>query len=116
VALLRCRAAVAALDVSGDERVGRDLVLAALAAPARQIAHNAGEDGPVVVARILTGEGPFGWDARHGRYGDLIAAGIIDPAKVTRVALQNAASIGGLLLTTDAVVVDEDDADEESPE
>ncbi len=116
VALLRSRLAVARLELAGDERVGRDIVLAALEAPARQIADNAGERGTVIVARILEHAGAWGFNAQTGIYEDLEAAGILDPAKVTRCALQNAASIGTLVLTTDAIVVDapEEPADGEA--
>ena len=113
VALMRAQPAVRALRLSGDEAVGRDLVLAALEAPARQIADNAGEPGAVAVERIRDHAGAWGFNALTGVYEDLEAAGIIDPTKVTRCALQNAASIGALVLTTDAIVVD--DAGEEKP-
>ena len=106
VALLRAQPAVRALALGGDEQVGRDIVLAALELPARQIAENAGEVGPVVVERIRAGAGAWGYNALTGVYEDLETAGILDPAKVTRCALQNAASIGALVLTTDAIVVD----------
>ena len=105
VALLRSRAALVQLELGGDERVGRDIVLAALEVPARQIADNAGERGTVTVARILEHSGAWGFNAQTGIFEDLEAAGILDPTKVTRCALQNAASIGTLVLTTDAIVV-----------
>jgi chaperonin GroEL len=89
--------------------MGVRIVAAALEQPARQIAENAGESGAVVVERIRGGEGAFGFDAVQGRYCDLDGAGIVDPAKVARCALQNAASIGTLVLTTDAIVVDRDE-------
>jgi len=107
VALLRARPELSALTLSGGERVGRDIVLAVLELPARQIAENAGEPGAVAVGRILAERGAWGYDAQAGRYTDLDAAGILDAAKVTRCALQHAASIGALVLTTDAIVVDE---------
>ena len=109
VALLRAQPAVRALPVPADEVVGRDIVARAIEEPARQIAANAGEEGPVAVGRIREGEGGFGYNAATGEYGDLIAWGIIDPVKVVRSALQNAASIASLVLTTDAVVVDSDE-------
>jgi chaperonin GroEL len=115
VALLRAQAAVRALALTPEEQVGRDIVLFALELPAMQIAENAGLDGPVVVERIRRAGGDIGLDASTGNYVDLAAAGILDPAKVTRCALQNAASIGSLVLTTDAIVVDSDD-DESAPE
>jgi chaperonin GroEL len=106
VALLRTQAALRALDLPAEEAVGRDIIVRALEEPARQIASNAGEEGPVAVARIREGKGGFGYNAATGVYGDLLAWGIIDPVKVVRCALQNAASIASLVLTTDAVVVD----------
>jgi chaperonin GroEL len=116
VALLRAQAAVRAVTASGDEAVGRDIVLAALEAPASQIAENAGADGAVVVARILEGKDDFGYDAITGEYRDLFEAGIMDPTKVTRSALQHAASIGSMVLTTDAIVVESEEEDETPPE
>ena len=106
VALLRAEAAVRAMEMPDEEAVGRDIIVRALAEPARQIATNAGEEGPVAVARIREGQGGFGYNAATGEYGDLLAMGIIDPVKVVRCALQHAASIASLVLTTDAVVVD----------
>jgi len=94
------------LDLPGDEQTGVNIVRVALDAPLRQIAVNAGLEGGVVAEKVRnlpTGEG---LDASAGEYKDLIKAGIIDPAKVTRSALQNAASIAGLFLTTEAVVAD----------
>jgi chaperonin GroEL len=114
VALLRARAAVRALSASGDEAVGRDLVFETLEEPARQIAENAGADGAVVVARILAGTDDYGFNALTGEFVDLFEAGIIDPTKVTRSALQHAASIGTMVLTTDAIVVDSE-SDEATP-
>lgn len=106
VALLRAQPAVKAMQVPPEESVGRDIVLRALEEPARQIASNAGEEGAVAISRIRQGTGAFGYNAATGEYGDLMAWGILDPVKVARCALQNAASIGALVLTTDAVVVD----------
>ncbi len=112
VALLRAQQAVESLALSGDEGRGRDIVRRALEEPARQIADNAGEDGAVALAHIRRGDGPFGFDALSGEYLDLIELGVVDAAKVARCALQNAASIGGLVLTTDAVVVEAPEEDE----
>ena len=106
VALLRAQPVVRGLTLAGDERVGRDIVVGALEVPARQIADNAGEAGCVAVERILEHGGAWGFNALTGSYEDLEAAGILDPAKVTRCALQHAASIGSLVLTTDAIVVE----------
>ncbi|MDP4015153.1 MAG: chaperonin GroEL [Candidatus Nanopelagicales bacterium] len=99
-------AAFEKLELSGDEETGAALVKSAVTAPLRQIAVNAGLEGGVVVEKVRSLEPGWGLDASTGEYVDMIAAGIIDPAKVTRSALQNAASIAGLFLTTEAVVAD----------
>ena len=108
VAYLRAIAAVEAAKskARGDEKVGFDIILSALKSPTRQIVENAGEDGSVVVDAILEKEGAYGYDAATGNYGDMFKFGIVDPAKVTRLALQNAASVAGLLLTTDVLVTE----------
>ena len=108
VALLRAAAGLARLRVANDDqRTGIDIVRRALAAPVRQIAANAGEDGSLVVGRILDNEAyGFGYDAQTGKYGDLLSQGVIDPTKVVRAALQGAGSIGGLMLTTEVMVTD----------
>ena len=90
----------------GDEKLGVDIVLGALSAPLCQIAANAGHDGPVVVEQVKAKGGKFGFDARNGEIVDMVKAGIIDPAKVARVALQNAASVAGLMLTTNVLVAE----------
>ena len=105
-ALLQASAALDGLDVSGDEATGVRIVRTALAEPLRWIAQNAGHEGYVVVAKVRDLPAGHGLDAASGEYGDLVAAGIIDPVKVTRSALQNAASIAGMLLTTETLVVD----------
>ena len=115
VALLRAQPALEQLQASGDEKAGIEIVLRALEEPALRIAENAGEDGARVVARIRAETGAVGFDAVGGRFCDLDARGIIDPVKVTRCALQHAASIGTLVLTTDAVVVDAEPEEEEPP-
>ena len=104
VALLRARAALDTMKLKGDEAVGVDILRRALLAPTRQIADNAGVHGPVVAQKIQEGEGNFGYDASANRYCDMVKEGIIDPTKVVRSALQNAASVATLLLTTDAMV------------
>jgi len=113
VALLRCRGAVekARSQAKGDEKIGIDIVLSALEAPIRQIAENGGIDGSVVADEVAQKETNIGYDANKGEYVDMLKAGIIDPVKVVRVALTNAASIAGLLLTTEALVtnLDKDD-------
>ena len=108
VALVRatagCRRLVKTLE--GDEKIGAQIVRRAIEEPLRQIVANAGEEGAVVVGKIHESKDPnFGYNAATGEYEDLVKAGVIDPTKVTRTALQNAASIAGLMLTTEAMVV-----------
>jgi chaperonin GroEL len=114
VALLRCREAVekARSQAKGDEKIGVDIVLHALEAPIRQIAENGGIDGGVVADEVAGKDLNVGYDANKGEYVDMFKAGIIDPVKVVRVALSNAASIAGLMLTTEALVtsLDKDEA------
>ncbi|MEB3186802.1 MAG: chaperonin GroEL [bacterium] len=95
-----------ATTVKGDERTGVEIVLRALEAPVRQIADNAGVEGAVIVEQVKRHENGFGYNAMTGEYVDMIGAGIVDPAKVTRSAIENAASIASMLLTTEALVVD----------
>ena len=108
VTLLRAQDAIDKIrGGSDDEKIGRTLVRRALEEPLRQIATNAGFEAGVVVEKVRTGEGAFGFDAANGAYGDLLAAGIPDPAKVTRSTVQNAASIAALLLTTEALIAEQ---------
>jgi chaperonin GroEL len=104
VALIRAAAVLADLALDGDERIGADIIARAIEAPLRWIANNAGHEGAVVVARVKALSGNEGFNAQTEVYEDLVAAGVIDPTKVVRTALQNAASIASLLLTTEAVV------------
>ena len=104
VSLLRALPALDSLKLTGDEAVGVDIVRRALRAPLRQIATNAGVNAAIVVQKVETAKGNEGYDASIDRYCDMVAEGIIDPTKVVRTALQNAASISTLLLTTDAIV------------
>jgi chaperonin GroEL len=104
VALIRAQAALEKLEVVDEQRSGVDIVRRAIEEPLRQIAQNAGEEGSIVVQKVREGTGPFGFNAATGQYGDLIAMGVIDPAKVVRSALQNAASVAGLMLTTEALI------------
>ena len=108
VAYLRAIAAINAArkDAEGDEVFGYDIVAEALRRPTWQIATNYGTDGDVVVEKILEGKGSFGFNASTGEYEDLIKAGIIDPALVAKTAIENAASIAGLMLTTDVLVTE----------
>ncbi|MCX5801006.1 MAG: chaperonin GroEL [Candidatus Eisenbacteria bacterium] len=115
VAFLRALGAVERLKLEGDEKIGKDIVAKAMEEPAKLIAFNAGKEGSVVVAKIKTLEANVGFNAQTNEYEDLVKAGIVDPAKVARVALQNAASISGLLLTTNALVADKPEEEEDMP-
>jgi chaperonin GroEL len=106
-ALLRCLPALEKLKLHDDEAIGVNLVKRALEEPTRQIAQNAGREGAVVVGRVRESKDEnFGFNAETGEFGDMVKAGVIDPAKVTRLALQNAASIAALMLTTEVLVAD----------
>jgi len=115
VAFLRAIPAVqqARSKARGDEKIGVDIIVHALRAPTRQIVANTGREGDVIVEQILEKSGPFGFDARKGEFTDLVKAGIIDPAKVSRVALESAASVAGLLLTTEVLVTELKDEDDD---
>ncbi|MDQ8188010.1 chaperonin GroEL [Pelagicoccus sp. SDUM812002] len=106
VALIRCRAAVEALAFSGDEQLGIEIVLRSLSSPIQALCDNAGVEGAVVAAEVARTVGNIGYNVATGVYEDLLISGVVDPTKVTRVALQNAASIAGLLLTTECMIVD----------
>lgn len=106
VALLRCQKTLKDLQLDGEERFGKDIVMKALEAPLRQIAQNAGYEGSIVVERVKEGDGAFGFNAQTEQYEDLVEAGVIDPTKVVRFAIQNAASVASLLLTTEAMVAE----------
>ncbi|MYM34187.1 chaperonin GroEL [Duganella sp. FT94W] len=107
VALLRARAAISQLQgANADQQAGIQIVLRALEEPLRVIVSNAGDEPSVVVAKVVGGEGNFGYNAATGEYGDMVQNGVIDPTKVTRTALQNAASIASLILTTEATISD----------
>ncbi|RMG20749.1 MAG: molecular chaperone GroEL, partial [Deltaproteobacteria bacterium] len=106
VALVRCLSALDGLHVSDEERVGVDIVRRACEEPLRQIASNAGFEGSIVVDKVKNGTGTFGFNAATCEYEDLVKAGVIDPTKVTRTALQNAASVASLQLTTEAMVAE----------
>ncbi len=106
VALLRARAGISIKGDNHDQDAGVKIVLRAIEEPLRQIVKNCGEEASVVVNKVLEGQGNFGYNAGTGEYGDMVAMGVLDPTKVTRTALQNAASIAGLMLTTDCMVTD----------
>jgi chaperonin GroEL len=113
VALLRAMGALEGEKFPGEMKMGADLVKRALEEPIRQISNNAGIEGSVVIQKVKDGKGSFGYNAESGNYEDLLKAGVIDPTKVTRFALQNAASVSGLLLTTEAMVADKPDSEDE---
>lgn len=115
VALIRASAALNNLRVSDDERVGVRIVQKALEEPARWIAQNAGAEGSVVLDKIKNGKGAYGFNAATEEFEDLVKAGIVDPTKVVRCALQNAASVAGLLITTEAMVADKPEKKKEMP-
>jgi chaperonin GroEL len=111
VTLIRAEAALEKLDLEDDEATGASIVRNALSQPARRIASNAGYEGSVIVDRIRS-ESQKGFDAAAGEWVDMVKAGIVDPAKVTRSALQNAASIAALVLTTESTVVEKPEEEE----
>jgi chaperonin GroEL len=108
LALLRCNDAVTAEETrcEGDERTGVQILKRSLEMPARQIAENSSVDGGVVVAKMQAGTGAYGFDAARKEYVDLVEAGIIDPTKVVRIALENAVSVAGVLLLTEATMTE----------
>ena len=105
-ALIRALPALANVNVDGDEKIGVVVVRKAVEAPLRFIATNAGAEGSIVVEKVKIETGNIGYDAEEGTYKDMVAAGIIDPTKVTRSALQNAASVAGLLITTECLITE----------
>jgi len=115
VAYIRAMKALKDAKFPGDEQLGVKLVLRALEEPLRQIAGNAGLEASVVVQEVMEGKGNFGFNAEAGKYEDLLTAGIIDPTKVTRFALQNAASVATLLMTTEAMVVEKPEKKKSAP-
>ncbi len=116
VALLRATKGLDQLNLDDpDEQIGVNIVKRALQEPLRQIAQNAGHEGAIVVAKVIEGKGNFGFNAETEEYGDMVASGVIDPTMVVRTALQNAASIGGLLLTTEALITDAPEDDKPAP-
>jgi chaperonin GroEL len=115
VALVRASATLANLRVSDDERVGVRIVQKALEEPLRWIAQNAGADGAVVLDKVKNGKGAFGFNAAKEQFEDLVKAGIVDPTKVVRTALQNAASVAGLMITTEAMIADKPEKKKDAP-
>jgi len=115
VAYLRCLPALKKIKLEGDRQTGVEIVLKALEEPIRQIAENAGKEGSVVAERVKQEKGAFGFDADKEEYTDMIEAGIVDPTKVVRFALQNAASVASLLITTEAVVAEKPKKEQGGP-
>ena len=114
VAYLRALESIEEVEVENeDQEIGVSIVREALEAPLRQIAENTGHEGSIVVQKVKDGEGDFGFNARTEEYGDLLDQGVLDPTKVTRSALENAASVGGMLLTTESVVADLESEEED---
>jgi chaperonin GroEL len=106
VALLRCAKAIDSLQLEGDEKIGSQIVRRAIEYPIRMLCANAGVEPGVVAQKVFEGKGNFGYNVATGEYEDLVKAGVVDPTKVTRTALQNASSIAGLLLTTEAMITE----------
>jgi chaperonin GroEL len=106
VALIRAQHVLEKLDVTPEQKVGVNIIRRAIEEPLRQISANAGVEGSIVVDKVKNGKGSFGYNARTDEYGDLLAQGVIDPTKVVRYALQNAASVAGLMLTTEALIAE----------
>jgi chaperonin GroEL len=115
IAFIRCISALSKVKLEGDEQLGVNIVKRSLEDPVRQIANNAGLEGSVVVEKVKEEKGAFGLNAETGEYEDLVKAGIIDPTKVTRYALQNAASVAALMLTTAAMVAEKPKEEKEMP-
>jgi chaperonin GroEL len=114
VALLRTLPALAMLKVSGEQEYGVNIIRRAIEEPLRQIAQNGGDEGAVVVNKVREGKGAFGYNVATNKYEDLVLAGVIDPTKVVRVALQNAASVAALMLTTEVMIAERTKGDKES--
>ena len=106
VALVRCIGVLDNIDVVGEEKDGISILKRSLGVPLRQIAKNAGHEGSIVFNKVLEGKDDFGFNAATEKYENLLAAGVIDPTKVVRFALQNAASVSGLMLTTEAMIAE----------
>ncbi len=115
VAFIRAQKALDKLEVPEEQKFGVAIIRRAIEEPLRQIAENAGEEGSIVVNKVREGKGSYGYNAATGEYGDLLEQGVIDPVKVVRTALQNAASVAGLMLTTEALVAERPKAKSASP-
>jgi len=106
VALIRAQPALDALDLPTEQRFGVQIIRRAIEEPLRQIAANAGLEGSIVINKVREGKDDFGYNAATGEYGNLLAMGVIDPVKVVRAALENAASVSGLMLTTECLIAE----------
>jgi chaperonin GroEL len=115
VALLRCQRSLAGLKAEGEEKEGIHILNRALEEPLRQIAQNAGMDGSVTINKVLEGKEDFGFNAAELKFENLVAAGIVDPTKVVRFALQNAVSVAGLMLTTEAMITEKPEKKKAGP-
>ena len=104
--MTKSRGPLEGIKVTEEQKAGVRIISRAIEEPLRQIVGNAGEEGSIVVQKVKEGTGSFGFNAATGKYGDLVAEGVIDPVKVVRSALQNAASVAGLMLTTEALVAE----------
>ena len=113
VALLRTLPALATLKLDGDQQYGVNIIRRAIEEPLRQIAQNGGDEGAIVVNKVREGKGAFGYNVATNKYEDLVLAGVIDPTKVVRVALQNAASVAALMLTTEVLIADRPKGDKD---
>jgi chaperonin GroEL len=116
VAYIRAASCLDTLKLEHDQQAGVDIVRKALFEPAKQIAINAGQDGGVIVDKIKSGKGNYGYNAGTEEFEDLMKGGILDPTKVTRVALQNAASVAGLMITTECAIAEKPEEKKEMPQ
>ena len=114
VSLVRAMAGIDSSKLKGDQRTGAEILKKALEAPLRQIVSNGGLEASIVLAKVMEKEGDYGFDAQNEKYGSMFKMGIIDPTKVTRIAMENAASVASLLITTEALVVEKKE-DEKMP-
>jgi chaperonin GroEL len=115
IALIRAAEALDELELCGDEATGVEIIRRAIEEPLRQIVNNAGIEGSIVVMKVKEGKGNFGYDAQNNEYVDMLQAGIIDPAKVSRCALQYAASGASMLLTTECMICDAPEEQKDMP-
>ena len=115
VAYIRCLPILETLKVEAEEQSGVNLVKRALEEPLRQISNNAGVEGAIVVNKVKEGKGAFGFNAATGEFTDLLLAGVIDPTKVARIALQNASSVASLMITTEAMIAEEPKEEKGAP-